>query len=127
MLFFRRIFKQLLITAAIGFVIRKLMASNDPRLKQAGHRANRMVGGVAGLDETGHKAKRAHRVTRSAGTALVGGAIGYFFDPQQGRERRERAKSFASEQLAKRRPASRSASSLPAPELPAGSYVPASS
>jgi hypothetical protein len=125
MFFFKGIFKQLVIASVIGFVIRKLMASDNPRAKQAGQSANRVVGGAVGLDETGHKAKRGRRVTKSAGTAVVGGALGYFFDRRQGRERRERAKSFLSEQLAKRR--NGSVSSLPAPELPAGAYAPASS
>jgi hypothetical protein len=41
-------------------------------------------------------------MTSSAGSAVVGGLMSYFFDPQQGRERRERAKTFAKEKLARR-------------------------
>jgi hypothetical protein len=115
MFFFRRIIKQLLITTLIGFVIRKLMASSNPRAKQVGHQANRVVGGIVGLDETGHRASRRRRATKSAGTALIGGAMSYFFDPQQGYDRRQRVKTFASDQVARRR-------STP-PALPAAATI----
>ncbi len=63
MIFFRRIIKQLLLTALIGFVIRKLMASQNPRAKQVGTQANRLIGGGVGLDEAGRRAKRSRRAT----------------------------------------------------------------
>jgi hypothetical protein len=103
MIFFRRIFKQLILTALIGFVIRKLLSSENPRAKQIGMQANRLVGGVFGLDETGHRVSRKRRASKSAGTALFGTALGYFFDPVQGYERRAKAKAFASEKLKRAR------------------------
>ena len=95
----RRLFKQLLATALIGLLIRKAMSSDNPRLKRVGHQANRLLGGVFGLDETGHRLPRARRAGRSAGSALVGGAISYFFDPQQGYDRRARVKAYASQRM----------------------------
>lgn len=103
MIFFRRIFKQLVLTALIGFVIRKLLQSENPRAKQIGTHANRLVGGVFGLDETGRRVRRRHRAAGGAGSALVGGALQYFFDPQQGYDRRAKAKAFAQEKLQRSR------------------------
>jgi hypothetical protein len=104
MFFLRRIIKQIVLVTVIGFVIRKLMASSDPRAQKVGHQINRVVGGVFGLDERGHRVPRRHRtaMTKSAGSALVGGALSYFFDPKQGYDRRAKAKTFASEKLARR-------------------------
>jgi hypothetical protein len=99
----RRLFKQLLATALIGFVIRKAMTSENPRVKQVGYQANRLVGGVFAPDESGHRGPRLGRVGRSAGSALVGGAISYFFDPQQGYDRRARVKAFASDRMHRNR------------------------
>src|SRR5688572_9615475 len=101
--FVRRLFKQLLLTAVIGFVIRKAMASGNPRVKRVGHEANRLLGGVFGLDETGRRLPRARRAGRSASSALLGGAVSYFFDPQQGYERRARVKTYASERMRRNR------------------------
>jgi hypothetical protein len=98
-LLFRRVLKQLFLTAFIGLVIRRLMSSTNPRAKQVGYQANRLLGGVFGLDETGRRVSRRRAVGRSAGSAIVGGALSYFFDPQQGYERRARAKTFAAERL----------------------------
>lgn len=104
MLFLRRIIKSLLVTALVGFVIRKAMSSDNPGVQRFGHQANRLIGGVIGLDETGRRVPRRRRraMTNSAGSALVGGVMSYFFDPKQGRERRERAKTFAQQRLARR-------------------------
>lgn len=104
MLFLRRIIKSLLVTALVGFVVRKAMGSTNPRVQRIGTQTNRLIGGVIGLDETGHRAPRKRRraMTNSAGSALVGGVMGYFFDPVQGRQRRERAKTFARERFAGR-------------------------
>ncbi len=103
MFFLRRIIKSLLITAIVGFVIRKAMGSTNPKVARIGHQANRFIGGPIGLDESGRRRPRRRAVmTNSAGSALVGGLMSYFFDPHQGRERRERAKSFARERIVRR-------------------------
>lgn len=104
MLFLRRIIKSLLVTAVVGFVIRKAMSADNPNVRRFGHQANRLVGGVIGLDETGHRLPRRRRraMTSSAGSAVIGGVMSYFFDPQQGRHRRERARTFAQQKLARR-------------------------
>ena len=104
MFFFRRIIKQLVLTAVIGFVIRKLMSSSNPKAQQVGHQVNRVVGGVFGLDERGNRVPRRRRaaMTKSAGSALVGGALSYFFDPKQGFDRRAKAKTLVNERLARR-------------------------
>ena len=101
MFLFKRLFKQIVLTAVIGFVIRKLMSSNDPRAQRIGHGANKLVGGVIGLDENAQRVprRRGRRVARSTATAAVGGAMSYFFDPVQGAERRARAKRFASDKM----------------------------
>jgi hypothetical protein len=98
---FKRLFKQMLLTAVIGFVIRKLMSSTDPRAKRVGQGANKLVGGVIGLDSNAHPLprRRGRRVARSAATAAAGSAMSYFFDPVQGAERRAKVKQFASEKL----------------------------
>ena len=95
MLLFRRLIKQLVLTTLIGLVVRKAMRSDTPRVKTAGLQANRLLGGVFGGDEGHHGPSRKRRAAKSAGTALVGGAMSYFFDPAQGHERRTRAKEFA--------------------------------
>jgi hypothetical protein len=100
MILFKRLIKNLVLTAVIGFVIRKLMASQNESVSNFGHRTNRMLGGVFGLDERGRRAPRRGRaVTKSAGSAAIGGILSYFFDPQQGADRRARAKTFASERM----------------------------
>lgn len=101
--FVRRLFKQLLLTALIGFAIRKAMSSDNPGVKRVGHGANRLLGGVFGLDETGRRLPRTRRAGRSAGSAVLGGAISYFFDPQQGYDRRARVKAYASERMRRNR------------------------
>jgi hypothetical protein len=100
-LLFRRFFKQLVLTAIIGFVIRKLMASNDPRAQRIGDGANKLVGGAFGLDENARRLprRRGRRAARGAATAAAGGAMSYFFDPVHGSERRAKVKQFASERL----------------------------
>lgn len=97
----RRIVKSLLLTALVGMLIRKGMESSNPKLSAFAKRTNRLLGGFVGLDETGHPAPRRRRRTMagSAGSAVVGGAMSYFFDPRQGRERRERAVSFAKRRI----------------------------
>jgi predicted lipid-binding transport protein (Tim44 family) len=97
----KRFFKQIALTAIIGFVIRKLMASNDPRAKRIGDGANKLVGGAFGQDEHARPRprRRTRRVARSAATAAAGGAMSYFFDPVQGPERRAKVKRFASERI----------------------------
>lgn len=103
-IFVRRIIKSLLITAVVGFIIRKAMGSSNPTVQRFGHQANRFIGGPIGLDETGRRLPRRRRraMTSSAGSALAGGVMSYFFDPMQGRERRERAKTFARQRLSRR-------------------------
>jgi hypothetical protein len=96
---FRRLIKQLILTALIGFVIRKALASKNPRVQQTAQQANRLLGGFVGLDETGNRVSRRRAMGRSARGAVVGGALSYFFDPQHGSERRARVKTFASERL----------------------------
>ena len=100
-LLFRRFFKQIALTAIIGFVIRKLMASNDPRAKRIGDGANKLVGGAFGLDENARPLprRRSRRVASRAATAAAGGAMSYFFDPIHGSERRAKVKQFASERM----------------------------
>ena len=99
--FVRRLLKQMVLTAVIGFVIRKLMSSDNPRAKRFGDGANKLVGGVIGLDE--HARPRPRRRTRgvasTAAKAAAGGAMSYFFDPIQGAERRAKVKRFAGEKL----------------------------
>ncbi len=101
MFLFKRLFKQLVLTAVIGFVIRKLMSSTDPRAKRIGEGANKLVGGVIGLDANARPLprRRGRRMARSATTAAVGGAMSYFLDPVPGAERRTRAKQFATDRL----------------------------
>jgi hypothetical protein len=98
---FKRLFKQMVLTALIGFVIRKLMSSENPRAKRVGEGANKLVGGVIGLDE--HARPKPRRRTRTvagrAATAAAGGAMSYFFDPVHGSERRSRVKQYAGEKL----------------------------
>lgn len=98
---FKRLFKQMVLTALIGFVIRKLMSSDNDRAKRVGVGANKLVGGVIGLDEHARPIprRRGRRMARSAATAAAGGAMSYFFDPVQGADRREKVKRFASERM----------------------------
>ena len=118
MFFFRRIIKQVVLTALIGFVIRKLMSADDPRLKKAGEQANRLVGNAFGIDATGQQRPRRRRsLTRSAGSAVVGGALGYFFDPQNGYDRRSRAKTMAKDRFNRN---GTSPAALPAAKFEAG-------
>jgi hypothetical protein len=118
MILFKRLIKNLLLTALIGFVIRKLMASQNPNVASAGHRANKLLGGVFGLDERGRRAPRRGRaVTKSAGSAAIGGILSYFFDPVQGQERRAKAKTFASERMRKN---GHSTQALPAAKFEVG-------
>jgi hypothetical protein len=110
----KRFAKQIVLTAAVGFVIRKLMSSNDPRAQRIGQGANKLVGGAFGPDESAkpEPRKRGRSVARSAATAAAGGALSYFFDPVHGSERRAKVKSFASERLRRNKERPR----LPAPE-----------
>lgn len=98
---FRRLIKQFVLTAIIGFVIRKLMSSNDPRTKRIGEGANKLVGGVIGLDANANPVprRRGRGMAKRAATAAAGGAMSYFFDPAQGAQRRQRVKRYASEKL----------------------------
>jgi hypothetical protein len=93
--------KQTLITALLGFVVHKLMTSANPRAKRIGERANKLTGHAFGPDERDvpRPPSRVRRAARSAATAAAGSAFGYFFDPVQGSERREKVKRFATERL----------------------------
>lgn len=97
----RRLIKQMVLTAMIGFAIRKLMSSDNPRAKRFGEGANKLVGGVIGPDEDmrPEPRTRTRRVASRAATAAAGGALGYLFDPAQGAERRAKVKRFATEKL----------------------------
>jgi hypothetical protein len=101
MFLFKRFFKQILLTALIGFTIRKLMSSKDPRAQRIGAGANKLVGGVIGLDENARPLpkKRGRRAAKSAATAAAGSAMSYFFDPVHGSERRAKVKRFANERM----------------------------
>jgi hypothetical protein len=98
---FKRLFKQIVLTALIGFVIRKLMASENLRAKRFGEGANKLVGGIVGLDENARPKprRRTRGVASRAATAAAGGAMSYFFDPVHGSERRAKVKHFASDKL----------------------------
>jgi len=98
---FKRFFKQMLLTALLGFVVHKLMTSDDPRMQAIGRRANRFTGGAFGPhpDDVIPTPSRKRRVARSAATAAAGGAVSYFFDPEHGYDRRAKVKRFASERM----------------------------
>lgn len=113
--FLRRLIGRFLFVAILGWVINKLRESDNPRAQKVGYTANRALGGVFGTNGLRGPSRR-RRVGRSAGSAAVGGVLGYFFDPVQGRDRRARVKTFAAEHL--HRPNGRAA--LPAATIPAG-------
>lgn len=106
MFFLRRMIGRFLFVAVLGWVIRKLRSSENPNAQKVAHTANKVLGGAFGVDATGQTV-RPRRMRRSAGSAAVGGILSYFLDPKQGRERRDRVKTFASEQIrrAKQTPA----------------------
>jgi hypothetical protein len=110
----KRFSKQIVLTAVIGFVVRKLLASDDERAQRIGRGANKLVGGAFGPDEIARPQPRhlGRIAVRSAATAAIGGAVAYFFDPTNGAERRARVSTFARDRLRRNtyRPA------LPAPE-----------
>lgn len=92
MFLLRGLIKQIVAVAAIGFVVRKLIASGDPRAQRVGTTANRVMGNVFGVDAHGERTRpRGRGLVRSAAGAAFGGAMSYFFDPAQGRDRRARA------------------------------------
>ena len=118
MFFLRRLIGRFIFVAILGWLINKLRTSGNPKAQKVGHTANRVLGGVFGVDAAGRPAiGRTRRVGKSASTAAVGGLLGYFFDPVQGRDRRERVKTFASERLQRN---GNGHVALPAATIPAG-------
>jgi hypothetical protein len=95
---FRRLLRPLIITTIVGFLVRRLMASEDMRMQRIGRGANRFMGHPFGPEEQPHP-HRGRRLAKTATTAAVGGAMEYFFDPIQGADRRARVKRFASDKL----------------------------
>jgi hypothetical protein len=61
MFFLRRLIKNLLVVAALGFVVRKLISSSDPRLQRAGNIANKGMRVVFGSDATAPQAGKGRR------------------------------------------------------------------
>jgi hypothetical protein len=116
MFFLRRLIGRLLFVALLGWLINKLRESDNPKAQKVGHTANRIVGGVFGTDVARRSMGRRARVGRSAGSAAVGGLLGYFFDPAQGQQRRARVKTFASERIHR----NGNHAALPAATIPAG-------
>ena len=104
MFFLRKLIGRLLFVTVLGYVIRKLRESKNPRAQKVGHTANKVMGGAFGVTANGHAPTRRRGVARSAGSAAFGGLMSYFFDPDRGPERRERAKTFAKERVARSRP-----------------------
>ncbi len=101
MRFLRPLVKQAIVTTVLGFVIHKLMASDDARARRVGERANKLVGSAFGPDTHAMPKPRSRRgrAVRSAATAAAGGVVSYFFDPAQGADRRAKAKRFATEHM----------------------------
>lgn len=102
MFFLRRLIGRLLFVTALGFVIRKLRESDNGRARRIGEGANKALGGPFGA-ANGKVARPRRRIFRSAGSAAVGGAMSYFFDPDRGRGRRDRVKGYAKQRLARAR------------------------
>jgi hypothetical protein len=112
----RRWIGRFLFVAIVGWLVNKLRESDNPKAQKVGHAANRVLGGVFGTDVLRPQMTRKRRVTRSASSALVGGAMSYFFDPVQGRDRRARVKTLATEKLNR----NGHHPELPAAQIPAG-------
>lgn len=94
MFLIRGLIKQIMVVTAVGFLVRKLMASGDSRAQRVGRTANRVMGNVFGVDAEGQRTRpRGRGLVRSAAGAAFGGAMSYFFDPVQGRDRRERVRT----------------------------------
>lgn len=113
MFFLRKLIYRMVFVWLLGWVVRKLRGSENPKLKRVGEGANRAMGGTFGLMPNDPRFVPRRRRGRSLGSAAVGGLMSYFADPVHGRERRERAKSFATEKINRARSAQRPA--LPAP------------
>ncbi len=103
MFFLRKLIGRLLFVTILGYVIRKLRDSKDPRAQKVGNTANKVLGGAFGVNANGRGARPRGGVRRSAGSAAVGGLMSYFFDPAQGADRRARAKNFAKERIGRAR------------------------
>lgn len=56
-IFLRRVVMRLLVITLVGWVIRMLIASSNPRAQRIGRGANRVVGGLFGLDEHGRRVR----------------------------------------------------------------------
>ena len=63
MFLFRRLIKQVLLAFAVGFVIKRLLASSNPRARRVGEVADRYVGRFIGTSRT--RTRRTAPVTRT--------------------------------------------------------------
>jgi hypothetical protein len=58
MFLFRRLIKQVLVAFAVGFVIKRLLASSNPRAQRAGEVADRYLGRLFGFSSERSKRRR---------------------------------------------------------------------
>jgi hypothetical protein len=102
----KRLIKQFVMTALIGFVVHKLMNSSNPRLQTIGRGANRVTRGAFGpdADELAPPKRRVQRAATSAATAAAGASLSYFFDPERGADRRAKVRRVVAQRLHDREP-----------------------
>lgn len=64
MFLFRRLIKQVVVAFAVGFVIKRLLASSNPRAQRAGEVADRYLGRFFGVRSDRARRRGAAPVTR---------------------------------------------------------------